>query len=408
LIPNFFEAEPTPTSGLAETSNQMNKTKTPLCSNSSYLNVPNSNNKSANKMYSLKKTIKTNNPNGSFLEVKNNSNITNKAPTLIVSNAEFEPNKTLETENIKKRSKEKICSCCGTKLNNEEKDLAKDFNFFEGLELKTIDYSPNKKCEKFLETNSFLKNSPKAIPESIFSNNNIHSSAKKSLLAKAISNNALTNEKANNLSIEDLSILSSTSSLSPCSSITSLTESSTSASNQKLTKSKSLSHVNVSDLANEDDDLLSKTILCDDCWTTEKKNEKHDADASDVSLIAIDNDDECIGEPKAFQKKRKVRLSAENESMNGIEANEHRRSLIISEVKSEKKKFKNQVTSTPASQQLLSGKKNYATRKSNSFAPNFNNNDGKNVFSFTRILPNRLLMDFCFNFRFIFWQWSSQ
>jgi len=167
-------------------------------------------------------------------------------------------------------------------------------------------------------------------------------------------------------------------------------------------------HVNVSDLANEDDDLLSKTILCDDCWTTEKKNEKHDADASDVSLIAIDNDDECIGEPKAFQKKRKVRLSAENESMNGIEANEHRRSLIISEVKSEKKKFKNQVTSTPASQQLLSGKKNYATRKSNSFAPNFNNNDGKNVFSFTRILPNRLLMDFCFNFRFIFWQWSSQ
>jgi hypothetical protein len=245
--------------------------------------------------------------------------------------------------------------------------------------LKTIDYSPNKKCEKFIETNSFLNNSPKFTPESMLSSINIHSSAKKSLLVKAISNNTLTNEKANNLSIEDLSILSSSSSLSPCSSITSLTASPMSYNNQKLTKSKSLSHVNVSELNNEDEDLLSKTILCDDCWKKDKINEKHDADSSDVSLIAIDNDDEYTGEPKAFQKKRKVRLSAESESMNGIEVNEHRRSSIISETNSEKKKkFKNQVTSTPAAQ-LLSGKKNYATRKSNSFVPNFNNNDGNKI-----------------------------
>ena len=377
MIPNFFETEPTSTSGLTETINRLNKTKTPLCSNGSYLNVPNSNN-STNKICSLNKVVKTNNPNGSFLEVKNNSNVLNKAPTLIVSNAEAELIKKKDTEKVK--SLEKVCSCCGTKFDSQELGQ-KDFNLFVEFDLKTIEYSPNKKCEKFIETSSFVNNSPKFTPESMLSSINIHSSAKKSLLAKAISNNTLTNEKANNLSIEDLSILSSSSSLSPCSSITSLTASPISNNNQKLTKSKSLSHVNVSELDNEDEDLLSKTILCDDCWTKDKKNEKHDADSSDVSLIAIDNDDEYTGinEPKAFQKKRKVRLSAENESMNGIEVNEHRKSSIISETNSEKKKkFKNQVTSTPAAQ-LLSGKKNYATRKSNSFAPNFNNNDGNEI-----------------------------
>lgn len=373
LIPNFFEAEPSSTGGLTDTGGRMNKTKTPLCSNNSYLNIPNSTNKnSTNKSFSINKKSKTNNHNGSFLEAKSSTQPLNKAPTLVVS--EFELNKTLEKEKVKKRFVEKVCSCCGSKMGGQETGQVV-FNLFEEFDLKTIDYSPNKKCEKFIEKNSFcLNNSPKSMPDSMYICNNVHSSAKKSLLAKAISNNALTNEKANNLSMEDLSILSSESSLSPCSSITSLTDSPTSVNNQKISKTKSLSHVNVSELANEEDDLPSKTILCDDCWMKDKKNgTKHNADASDVSLIATDNDDE----PKVTQKnKRKVRLSVENESMNGIESDERRRSSIISETNSEKnKKFKNQVTSTPAAQ-LLSGNKSNTARKSNTFAPNFNNNDG--------------------------------
>jgi hypothetical protein len=373
LIPNFFEAE----SSLSSNNNcsKMNKTKTPLCANSSYLNATTTDRKN----YSYNKSNKiSNNHNGSFIEVKSaikNQNLKNTAPALIVSNVDMDI----------KKSQGKICTCCGINMKTNVDEMA--CNLFDQYDLNS--YSPNKKCAKFIEANSFSPHSPKS--ESLMmNNNNIHSSAKKSLLAKAISNNALTNDKVNNLSMEDLSIMSSNSSLSSCSSITSLTGSPSSTAPNKVTKTKSLSNVNISELDNENEDsILKKSILCDECWTKNKATKK--ADTSYVSLIAIDNEDD--NENKA-NFKRKVRLSTENDMINYN--NEHRRSSIMSDSNSEKnKKFKNQVTSTPAAQQFLSNKKGSTSRKSNSFYQhnNINNNDGKFIFCFKHNNNNITIFD---------------
>ena len=349
----------------------MNKTKTPLCVNSSYLNTTATTDR---KNYSFNKSNKmsTNNHNGSFIEAKSankNQNLKKITPTLIVSNVEMETKKT----------QSKVCTCCGINMKSDANDMA--CNLFDQYDLNS--YSPNKKCAKFIETNSFSPNSPKSEALMNTNSNNIHSSAKKSLLAKAISNNALTNEKANNLSMEDLSIMSSNSSLSSCSSITSLTGSPSSTAVNKVVKTKSLSNVNISELDNEDDSILKKSILCDECWTKNKTKTKK-ADASYVSLIAIDNEDEIETKVENnLKNKRKVRLSTENDMINYND--EHRRSSIMSDSNSEKnKKFKNQVTSTPAAQQFFSTKKANTSRKSNSFYQhnNINNNDGKFIFCF--------------------------
>lgn len=391
MIPNFFEAESSSIGTLTDTGTKINKAKTPLCANNSYLNLPNSGTRNSSKNCSFNKMNKTNNQNGSFLDVKT-ANIDrnlkqNKAPTLVVSNADYIPclklpdiDRKLDCVNKSKRlSFERSCTCCGANMNIMTTN--KNVNLFEEFDLKSIDYSPNKKCSKFIEANNFSSYSPKSMnmPESLV---NIHSSAKKSLLAKAISNNAVTNEKSNNLSMENLSILSSSSSLSPCSSITSLIESPSIVVCNKISKAKSLSHANISELCN-DETSINKPILCDDCWSKNKQKKTENADNSDVSLIEIDNDDENTEtkQNNSFKKKRKMRLSVENDIMNGIEnsnLNDNRRqsALMLSSNNESNKKFKNQVTSTPAAHQLLSGKNTITSCQSNRYSQNYNNNDG--------------------------------
>lgn len=111
--------------------------------------------------------------NGSF--VQSPSTPTNKkTPDIIIkSPVETELNKTLEEA---KPSASRCCIYCGDTLKiSKEKIKANplvDFN---------LDYSPNKKCANFIETNTFIPGSP--APNNIEQNgNNIQCSAKKSLL----------------------------------------------------------------------------------------------------------------------------------------------------------------------------------------------------------------------------------
>lgn len=171
---------------------------------------------------------------------------------------------------------------------------------------------------------------------------------RKSLLAKAISNHS---ESKSNLSIEDLSNLSSTSSMSSSSSLDCLASEDKSG---KISRSRSLSHVNVSEF-----EASWKEEVCVNCQPKKANDSKsntiqersaNQADASEMSLIDEDDDSQTNtnsnGNNNNNNNKRKASLSSERRS-----------SLENCNKTAEKsKKFKSQVTSTPAAGIVASSK----------------------------------------------------
>ena len=133
-----------------------------------------------------------NQSNGSFLEAPSTPNQNRARPQIVIeacpaqANAP-ESNKTLgleEAEPVKMPAATSCCSSCGEALKaskgaaDQKQSPFLDFN---------LDYSPNKKCANFIETNTFLPGSPAPSNMDQISSS-IHCSAKKSLLGSLIQN----------------------------------------------------------------------------------------------------------------------------------------------------------------------------------------------------------------------------
>ncbi len=141
---------------------------TPLGVNNSYLNGNDLNPKNNNSLRyqatsgAIKSTHTISQANGSFIESPSTPTRKNQQPKIVIDAPS-------ETENKYKITASKCCTSCGdTQVTS---NLLDDFN---------LDYSPNKKCAKFIETNTFLPCSPG--PNLAEQNPNVFNSAKKSLL----------------------------------------------------------------------------------------------------------------------------------------------------------------------------------------------------------------------------------
>ena len=169
---------------------------------------------------------------------------------------------------------------------------------------------------------------------------------KKSLLAKAISNHS---ESKTNLSMEDLSVASSSSTVSSSSSLSCLASPSSS---NKITRTRSLSNLNVSEY--EGDVSWAQTSICANCKQKRNNDSKsntiqevnNQGDASEMSLMEEDYGEE---EQKANNNKRKASLAG---SVNDSQNEEPQKDPLLLDTSSKasmnNKKFKSQVTSTPA------------------------------------------------------------
>ena len=146
--------------------------------NNSYLNCHENNASGRNSSFKYQgpgiRTTRMNQSNGSFLEAPTTPKNKHKPQIVVECPGETELNKTLETDEVKPSAR-KCCNSCGDSLITNNKNKLTDFN---------LDYSPNKKCANFIETNTFLPGSP--APSTLEQNSNIHCSAKKSLLGKYI------------------------------------------------------------------------------------------------------------------------------------------------------------------------------------------------------------------------------
>lgn len=209
LIPNFLNPDASNvatanTTRLNTTSQRM----TPLGVNNSYLNMheQNQNGYSSSRNNSFRyqtagasgyrmNRSRLNQSNGSFLEAPSTPNQQRVKPQIVIDACPVENtpevNKTLELEEQSEPEKlptaSRSCHSCGeaivTKATNKtegqrQKDPLVDFN---------LDYSPNKKCANFIETNTFLPGSPAPSNMDQISAG-IHCSAKKSLLGWFILN----------------------------------------------------------------------------------------------------------------------------------------------------------------------------------------------------------------------------
>jgi hypothetical protein len=166
------------------------------------------------------------------------------------------------------------------------KDLLAEFN------LNIADYSPNKKCASYLTSNSFspcLNNrngappSPSGTPQSV---------AKKSLLAKAITNN-VTNTMMCNVSVNDVSLNSGNVSAA-CSSMLDVSPVSSPSKSSRLAEMDAESDHRGADedgdeeIADEeqDDDMLNESI-CEECKIKEAKIEYASIAAEDRSEVSL-------------------------------------------------------------------------------------------------------------------------
>lgn len=308
MIPNFFEPD---------TSSTATHRITPLNVNNSYLNQNSS---------------KLN--NGSFLEnrqtPKKQSLNTISIPKLMITETENEQlvsaNSTLDNDDT--NDIKKICTICNKAF--KKPNLLAEFN------LDSLEYSPNRKCLNFLENMIFTPKSNSKKPSSV--NNTPQSSVKKTLLAKAIKNNA--NIEKSNVSFDELSIAST------CSTKSSYIDESSSliASPSKPNISSSKMDMTEWDNSYEDD-------YCEKCrLVKEMESEKQE-----VSLLIDENEEEMDDEETSKNKKRKVELNSADSEQNLADIS-NRRSSILSELNGnnpdnageKNKKFKNQVTSTPA------------------------------------------------------------
>ena len=191
-------------------------------------------------------------------------------------------------------------------------DLLSDFN----LNNECGDYSPNRKCANYIESNSF---SPKSTVSSV--NNTPKSAVKKSLLAKAIKNNSNMSRseqtvesplKTNLFADESMNVSMSSASDTSAMSTPNRTVSASLFSNLEVSEfevdeemgGEDMTHTDQNENANKEQSASADTdaekaevadiffeannILCDKCQLIENTNE----DTSEVSLIAVDNDDQ--------------------------------------------------------------------------------------------------------------------
>lgn len=290
----------------------------------------------------------------------------------------------------------KPCTSCGQQFKPEEpvpKDTVKEGpvktenEIVAQFDLKILDYSPTKKCAQFIEENNFVSsgsaaNTPEHHQQQQQQFMQISSAKKGSLLAKAIANNKNANDKAN-MSIDEMSIASSSS-----------TTSDQIKANSYLSAS-TLSHVNVSEFEGEE-----MCGTCKETPTTVQEKEPAVAmatnanikveemcdenklassghpETNEVSLInmttdACDEDDghhtedEYVDFSTAHINASKRKMTVEYEDLlNNGDNDENRRPSVIlqsnlttlnenqEETSEKSKKFKNQVTSTPAASKI--------------------------------------------------------
>jgi PAS domain-containing serine/threonine kinase len=388
LIPNFFELSTT------STAKPLNK---PLYTNST--------NKSQKLISNLPE--KKQNDNGSFLESKLVSSTTpaSTATTpkkIIISSmkpdkeeedeADQDANTVLKCSNCQRQLRQRPTNNTTHQLSKKSKlnqDLLADFN----LNNECGDYSPNRKCANYIETNSF---SPKSAggPSSSATPK---SAIKKSLLAKAIKNNSNISRADSPLKdIKESTTTSPSPSPSPSESSTSILDvsnSSTTTSCKSLAMSL-FSKLEVSEFEDEKDDddeddcdkitveienqeggnreedkreddiVFEGKKLCSKCAIIENTN----VDQSEVSLIAIDNEDQeheeeeaddndddnndIIAHDRLESLKRKAttdNLLAKEETHDEDEVEDEKLTQnTTNHNDSINKKFKNQITSTPA------------------------------------------------------------
>jgi len=306
LIPNFFEA----------TTSKLSNKATPL----KYPNAISSSSNKFNNSEKLKLINQINenlgnhegNYNGSFLENKLKSNTNTTTPKKIttfcsIKNDDQEHKSSFKCLNCNRRVRIKVNNEFQSKKKSKlNHDLLVDFN----LNTECGDYSPNRKCASYIENNSF---SPKSVSTAPSLNNTPKSAVKKSLLAKAIKNNS--NMKSEQPMESPLrNIEESPTSSSTNSSLLDMSNSST-LSDKSLAMSL-FSKLEVSELEEDcggakitsdvpndkdqnmdfkedfkcDEDIVFESKrLCNKCKIAENGNNE---DNSEVSLIAVDNDDQ--------------------------------------------------------------------------------------------------------------------
>ena len=373
LIPNFFDPDTT-----SSVTNKMTPYNT---NNNSYMA-----NSSSRKKYSNNNKSSTN-INGSFLDHQHKHE---KIPEFVITDAcETNSNSTLENEEPTTTTTKttKACKQCQKKfvpstmavinmrkrkandeMNNEEemneRDLLAEFNL-EGGE----NYSPNKKCANYLEANSF---SPCLASRQQQNNcpspcNTPQSNAKRTLLAKAITNNAITTnnqqqqqqQMAMNTSLQSnsndqMSCMSICSSIGDCSPTTS--------------PSKSSRMVDLNDLMETETETETTEDLCDECRLS--KDSEMAVDKSEVSLI--------MEQTTSGNTHNKITLTSDKDR--------RRSSLLLSDLNvikesgggeengQEANKFKN-ITSTPAALHIKNVI-NYGNSNSKSNQIGLNTSDG--------------------------------
>ncbi|CAF0712521.1 unnamed protein product [Brachionus calyciflorus] len=328
LIPNFFDPDTTSTA-----CNRM----TPLNTNNSFINAPINNSKLNN---------------GSFLETRHTptKQTTNKIPKFVITEVEADKldttTSTLDNEESELNEQKKCCPVCNLNFVTKKPThgLMVEFN------LETDEYSPNKKCANFLENMVFSPTRNCREPTSV--TNTPQSTAKKTLLAKAIKNNANNFDKSN-ISLDEMSFISTCSTKS-----SHLDDANSSPSNSPCKKNVSFSKVDLSELedtSNFDEDL------CDQCRKRRLSNEKS---KQEVSLLIDEQDiNDEIGDHDNNKKnnsnfKRKASFNRADSDPHLEVFGDRRRSSILSDLNvnnnennvnvDKNKKFKNQVTSTPA------------------------------------------------------------
>lgn len=333
MIPNFFDPDLTSTA-----SHKM----TPLNVNNSYVHMNNS---------------KLN--NGSFLESKNTpqknslnlSTKNNKIPTFVINEVDTDKlnttNSTLDNEEIEQNDEKKCCPVCHTNfvIKKSTCDLMMEFD------IETVEYSPNKKCANFLENMILSPNRDYQRSSSV--TNTPQSTAKKTLLVKAIKNNANNFDKSN-ISLDEMSIVSTCSTKSSY-----LDDACSSPSGSPCKKKVSFSNVDMSEL---DETNEIEDDLCEKCRLVKLQREEDEKSKQEVSLYMEENDlnDEIEVDGIKKANKRKACLNRADSDQNLDAFEQRRRTSILSDLnvnnvennvtsESDKnKKFKNQVTSTPA------------------------------------------------------------
>jgi serine/threonine protein kinase len=308
-------------------------------------------------------------------------------PSFSIVNVD-EVNKKLENEQHQQVGKDdQNCAnkrkSFSKKSSSESNDLLNEFN------LHSADYSPNQKCANFIESSNFNQSMP----------NTPQSTVKKSLLAKAITNNATLSAVEQRVSLGAESPMENEMQQSECISPTS-DAMSISATNSPSTQSQRASSsfkrsalFEVSQFEDDEESMdeqgedkaeVESIQFVDEETTTnmgknsnvnknqlvglinnQAKEPRGEQDASEVSLIATDNDDDHNSDFNDFEEEDYNTTAADHQTnkrkiSNVIGESETSHKKNVSFSNDANKKFKNQVTSTPSNLTNITNKSSYA------------------------------------------------